>query len=96
MFHKLVEPIVFPLILLGLFWFSERHKGPDRKADWQKMRFWIGVCSLMACGEYAVAWHWEIGLAWQNHPNWALFSTLAVFVALFASAGPLPDFTKKL
>jgi hypothetical protein len=86
---------MFPLFLFGLFWFSERNKSPDRKADPRKMRFWIGVCSLMACGEYAEAWHWEIGLAWQNHPNWAIFSTVAVLTAIFASTGQPPDFTKK-
>jgi hypothetical protein len=96
MFHKLVEPIMFPLIFLGLFWFSERNKNSDRKPDRQKMRFWTGVCALMACGEYAAAWHGEIGLAWQNYPNLTSFSTLAVVAAIFGSTGPLPEFKKRL
>jgi hypothetical protein len=96
MFHKLVEPMMFPLILLCGFWFMERNKSPDRKPDRQRMRFWMGVCSLLVCVEYALVWHWEIGSAWQNHPNGTLFATLAIFVTIFASAGPLPDLMKKL
>ena len=63
MFQRLIEPMMFPLILLGIFWFTERNKTPQHKPDRQKMRFWIGCCALIACGEYAVAWHKEIGLA---------------------------------
>jgi hypothetical protein len=96
MLGKIISPVGFPLTLLALFWFSERNKNPDHKPDRKKMRFWIGCCSLMACGEYAMVWHNEIGLAWQNHPELTVFSTLAVVAAIFATAGPPPDFIKKL
>ena len=94
--EKIISPVGFPLVLLVIFWFSERNKNPERKADRATMRFWTGVCILIACGEYDVAWHNEIGLAWQNHPELALFATLAIFVAISVTTGPLPDFTKKL
>ncbi len=89
MVDRIVEPIGFPLLLLGLFWLSGRNKNPNRKADRQKMRFWVGVAILIACGELATAWHNEIGWAWRNHPEISFFAALAVFIAIFRIAAPI-------
>jgi len=92
MVDKFVSPMVFALILVSLSWLSERNKSPDRKPDRRRMRFWIACWSLMACGEYALAWHKEIGLAWQNHPGLTLFGTLIVLGIFNAITPPLDDF----
>jgi len=94
--EKLISPAGFPLVLFAIFWFSERNKSPERKASRAKMRFWAGLCGFMACADYAVAWHNEIGMAWQNHPELTFFSIFAVVGALFTIARPLPDSMKKL
>ncbi len=89
MTYRIVEPLIFPLLLVGLFWLSERYKNPDRKADREKMRFWVAVAILIACGEFATAWHIGIGSAWQNHPQLTFFAALAVFMTIFRIAGPI-------
>ncbi len=92
MVDRIVEPIGFPLLLLGLFWLGERNNNPDRKADPKKMRFWLGVASLIACGEFATAWHNEIGWAWQRHPQLTFFASPIVFMTVFRLAVPIrPD-----
>jgi cytochrome bd-type quinol oxidase subunit 2 len=88
MVDKIVEPIMFPLLLVGLFWLSERNKNPDHRANREKMRFWVGVAILIACGELAVAWHNEIGSAWQNHPELTFFATLIVLTGFNAVVLP--------
>jgi hypothetical protein len=89
MIHRIVEPLIFPLLLVGLFWLSERSKNPDRKANREKMRFWVAVAILIACGELATDWHNEIGSSWQSHPELTFFATLGVFIAIFRITPPL-------
>ena len=67
---KFVSPIVFPLILLGLFWFSERNKSPDHKPNRDRMRFWIGCWTLLALGELSLSHGTtKSDHAWQSHPT---------------------------
>jgi hypothetical protein len=96
MVDRIVEPIVFPLLLVGLSWLMERNKSADRKADHERMKVWIGCWSFLACVEYALAWHKEIGLLWQSHPAIALSSTLAIFVVISLLPSPSRDSLKKL
>jgi len=82
MVDKFLSPVVFPLILLGLCWLSERNKSPDHTPNRDRMRFWIACWTLLAVGDYAIAWHNEIGHAWQSYPTVTFFSTLVIFVVI--------------
>jgi hypothetical protein len=91
MISKLISPLEYPLFILAFGWLAERfgwfaeaNANPDRKVV-HKMDSRFNWALFMACFEYARAWHSEIGVAWQDHPNSALLLTLAVFaILLFA------------
>ncbi len=91
MFDRIVEPIMFPMFLMGLLWLSERSKNPNGKANRERMWFWVGVAILITCGELATAWHNEIGWAWQNHPELSFFAALTVFMTIFRIVAPTGD-----
>ena len=74
MIDKIISPIGFPLVLVVIFWFSERNKSSEHKADRAKMRFGQGFVVLWP-GEDAVAWRKEIERAGQDYPNLALLMT---------------------
>ena len=90
MVNRFFEPAGFSLVLFALFWFAERHNSRGQKVDRTRLRLWLGLCTAIMCGEYAVAWHTEISLAWQNYPDLTLFLTVAVIAAVRALLGPLP------
>jgi hypothetical protein len=92
MIEKLLSPLVFPLGFLAATWVWLRIQSPDHKVGRAKIRFWIACASVIACGKYALAWHSEIGSAWQTHPGLTLFGTLIVFATLNAVAPHLHSF----
>jgi hypothetical protein len=96
MVNRIVEPMVFGFLFVLLFWLSERNRNPERKVDRDKLRFWVGFGTWMACAEFASAWHSQIGSAWQNHPDLTLFGTLIVFAILSAVGPPLHGFLRTL
>jgi hypothetical protein len=49
----------------------------------KKIGFWIAVAGWIACANYALEWHNEIGKVWQDHPGIALGLTFAVFMTMW-------------
>jgi hypothetical protein len=98
MVAKFLSPIAWSLGFLICTWVWLRIKSPDHKVGRAKMHPWIGVASFIAGGKYAVAWHSEIGAAWQNHPILALLSTFVVFMltTTFLNTPSMGDSLKKL
>jgi hypothetical protein len=93
MMAKVFSPLGFPLLFVVISWVWLRNQSADHKAARAKMRLWIVIASMIACGDYAIAWHNEIGSAWQNHPEFTLFATLIAFAVFNAVAPPLDSFT---
>jgi hypothetical protein len=79
MLEKLLSPIALGLSFLVVSWLFGRIQGSNRA--WPTS-FWIGVACLITCGRYAIAWHYEIGSAWQSHPTLAMLSTFVVFMLM--------------
>jgi len=73
-------------LLTFVGWFLSRNEIADGNGRRAKMRLWITIAAAVACAGYAIAWHNEIGSAWQNHPEFTLFATLIVFVVFSAVA----------
>ncbi len=98
MFAKFLSPVAWSLVFLACAWFWLRIQSLGHKMGRAKMYFWIWTASFIALGKYAVAWHYEIGTAWQNHPTLALLSTFIVFMLMATSlkAPPMRDSLKKL
>jgi cytochrome bd-type quinol oxidase subunit 2 len=93
MIAKVLSPLGFPLLFVVIGWIALRNQRADHKAARSKMRLWIVIASMIACGDYAIAWHNEIGSAWLNHPELTLFATLIAFAVFNAVAPPLDSLT---
>jgi hypothetical protein len=98
MVAKFLSPIAWSLGFLACTWLWLRIQSPDHKVERGKMHFWIGMASFIAFAKYAVAWHYEIGAAWQNHPILALLSTFIVLTLMttFLKTPFMRDSLKKL
>jgi hypothetical protein len=92
MMEKLLSPLLFPAGLLAAASLLRRIQNPDADIRRANLRFWFGSASVIACGEYAVAWHNEIGTVWQTSPGLALFGTFIAFVGIVAAAPSLSSF----
>jgi len=90
--EKLFSPLLFPAGLLAAAWLLRRIQNPDSEIRRANLRFWLGSATVIACGEYAVAWHNEIGSAWQTSPVLTLFGTFIAFVVIVAAAPSLSSF----
>jgi hypothetical protein len=90
--EKLLSPLLFPAGLLAAAWLLRRIQNPDPQIQRANLRFWLGSATVIACGEYAVAWHNEIGSAWQTSPALTLFGTFAAFVGIIVAAPSLSSF----
>ena len=86
MMEKLFSPLLFPTGLLAAAWVLRRIQNPDPEIRRANLRFWLGSATVIACGEYAVAWHNEIGAAWQSSPLLTLLATFVAFVGIVAAA----------
>jgi hypothetical protein len=86
MTEKLLSPIALFLGVLISGWLFGQIQGPDRAI---RLRFWIFVSSGVACMSLAVAWHNEIGSAWQNNPHVTALATFAFFGAALFAVRPL-------
>jgi hypothetical protein len=93
MFAKVISPLGFPLLLTFISWFLLRNQIANRTVRRAKMRLWLAIATAIACGDYAIAWHDEIGSAWQHHPEFTLLATLIVFMVFNAVSPPLHSFT---
>jgi hypothetical protein len=92
MMEKLLSPLLFPAGLLATASLLRRIQNPDADIRRANLRFWLGSATVIACGEYAVAWHNEIGAAWQSNPTFALLGTFIAFVGIVAAAPSLSSF----
>ena len=82
MISKLVSPLVFPAIFLAFVWRIAKRASSDHKVG-HEMDRWIVIAVVATCVSYAMAWHNEIGRAWQNHPSQTALLTLLVSMALW-------------
>jgi hypothetical protein len=90
--EKLFSPLLFPAGLLAAAWLLRRIQNPDREIQRANLRFWLGSATVIACGEYAVAWHNEIGSAWQTSPALTLLGTFIAFLGIVIVAPSLSSF----
>ena len=90
--EKLFSPLLFPAGLLAVAWLLRRIQNSDPQTQRANVRFWLGSATVIACGEYAVAWHNEIAAAWQTSPTLTLFGTFVVFLGIVAAAPSLESF----
>jgi hypothetical protein len=90
--EKLFSPLLFPTGLLAAAWLLRRIQNPDTQIQRANLRFWLGSAIVIACGEYAVAWHNEIGSAWQASPVLTLFGTFVAFLGIIRVAPSLSSF----
>ena len=88
--EKLFSPLLFPTGLLAAAWLLRRIQNPNPEIQRANLRFWLGSATVIACGEYAVAWHNEIGSAWQTSPSLTLFGTFIAFLGIVRVA-PSPS-----
>jgi hypothetical protein len=81
MYEKLISPAGVPVLVLAIAYLLQRIKNRESQTR-PPMGFWFTVALWIAGERFALAWHYEIGSAWQMHPTAALAVTFVAFVVI--------------
>ena len=82
LYEKLISPVAVPVLVFAIAYLLLRIKNRESQTR-SPLGFWFTVALWIACERFALAWHDEIGSAWQMHPSVTMAATFVIFMVMF-------------